>query len=56
MIAMIYNTTLTLFEPPYAVLQKGSEAIEQYINLVYDYSPNEIIWGVVEKVNDQRGE
>ena len=55
MVAVIYNTTLTMFEPPYAILQKGSEAIEQYIELVYDYSPNEIIWGVVEQVKDDRG-
>ena len=55
MIAVIYNTTLVMFEPPYAVLQKGNEAIEQYIELVYDYSPSEIVWGVVEQVKDDRG-
>ena len=55
MIALIRNTTLIMFEPPYASLQKGIEAIEQYIELVYDYSPNEIIWGVVEQVKDDRG-
>ena len=55
MVAVIYNTTLIIFEPPYAILQKGNEAIEQYIELVYDYPPSQIIWGVVEQVKDDTG-
>jgi len=55
MIAIIYNTTLTMCEPPPSVFDDGREAIEQYITSTYGYPLDQIVWGMVDHVNDYRG-